>query len=94
MDATLQNGSCDNIIDFAINRMQDCSAYILKILQFRFNNRPFVLLEMVESVDAEDNEEGDGFVPSEKRVCNATCIVELPAFSIVSFLIMGSAFRW
>ena len=46
---------------------------------------------MVESVDAEDNEEGDGLVPSAMAswVCNATCIVEFPAFSIVS-LIMGS----
>ena len=76
----------------------DCKIAVLEFLIFcssGFSNRPLALLEMVESVDAEDNEEGDGFVPSDTSpwVCNATCIVELPAFSIV-FLIMGSAFRW
>ena len=47
------NGSCDNIIDFAINRMQIA---VLTFLRFAVPvlKLPFALLEMVESVDAED----------------------------------------
>ena len=60
---------------------------LVRFCRSSLDKLPFVLLDMVESVDAEDNEEGDGLVPSAMAswVCNATCIVEFPAFSIVSF---------